>query len=99
MSCAIAIFTISFILTIFGFIVVHTLDDDGTLMIIYLCVIFAFMFILGIVYLPYKWNEYSCEKKAVAQGLEYKFGWFEGCLVKEPSEKNFIDYDRYRIMK
>ena len=99
MSFGIAIFTISFILTIFGFLVVHTLDDDGTLTIIYFCVVFAIVSLIGIVYLPYKWNEYGCEKKAVAQGLDYRYGWFEGCLVKEPSEKNFIDYDRYRVMK
>lgn len=96
---AFACFTISFILAIFIFIIVHTLDDDGTLTIIYFCVVIAILTFLGIVLLPYKFNEYSCEKKAVAQGLEYKFGWFEGCLVKEPSEKNFIDYDRYRVMK
>ena len=94
-----ALVTISLILAIFIFIVVHTLDDDGTLTIIYFCVVFAIVSCLGIVFLPYKLNEYSCEKKAVAQGLEYRFGWFEGCLVKEPSEKNFVDYDRYRIMK
>lgn len=95
----ISLIVISLILAIFIFIVVKTLDDDGTLIGIYFCVVIAILTFLGIVLLPYKFKEYSCEKKAVAQGLEYKFGWFEGCLVKEPSEKNFIDYDRYRIMK
>lgn len=92
-------FTISFILAIFIFIAVRTLDDDGTLTIIYFCVIVGILSLLAIVFLPYKLNEYGCEKKAVAQGLEYKYGFFEGCLVKEPSEKNFVDYDRYRVMK
>ena len=96
---ALVCFTISFILAIFIFIAVRTLDDDGTLTIIYFCVVAAIVSLIGIFYLPYKMNEYGCEKKAVAQGLEYKYGWFEGCLVKEPSEKNFIDYDRYRVMK
>ena len=96
---ALVCFTISFILAIFIFIVVRTLDDDGTLTIIYFSVVSVIMFSLAIIFIPYKLNEYGCEKKAVAQGLEYKYGFFEGCLVKEPSEKNFIDYDRYRIMK
>jgi hypothetical protein len=90
---------ICLILLIFIFIAVRTMDDDGILTIIYFCVVFGIISLIGIFYLPYKINEYGCEKKAVAQGLEYKFGLFEGCLVKEPSEKNFIDYDRYRIMK
>lgn len=96
---AFACFTISFILAIFIFLVVRTLDDDGELTIIYFCVVIGIMFALAIFFLPYKLNEYVCEKKAGAQGLEYKYGFFEGCLVKEPSEKNFIDYDRYRVMK
>jgi hypothetical protein len=96
---AFACFTISFILAIFIFIIVRTLDDDGTLTTIYFCVVFSILFLLAIFFIPYKWNEYGCEKKSVAQGLEYRYGWFEGCLVKEPSEKNFIDYDRYRVMK
>ena len=90
---------ICLILLIFIFIAVRTMDDDGTLTIIYFCVVFGIISLIGIFYLPYKMNEYGCEKKAVAQGLEYKYGLFEGCLVKEPSEKNFIDYDRYRVMK
>lgn len=96
---ALALVTISLILAIFIFIVVHTLDDDGTLTTIYFCVVIGILSFLAIFFIPYKFNEYGCEKKAVAQGLEYKYGLFEGCLVKEPSEKNFIDYDRYRIMK
>ena len=94
-----ALVTFTIIFAIFIFIIVHTLDDDGTLTAIYFLVIIAIVSLLGIFFIPYKLNEYSCEKKAVAQGLEYRFGWFEGCLVKEPSEKNFVDYDRYRIMK
>lgn len=90
---------ICLILLIFIFIAVRTMDENGTLTIIYFCVVFGIISLIGIFYLPYKMNEYGCEKKAVAQGLEYKFGWFEGCLVKEPSEKNFIDYDIYRVMK
>lgn len=96
---ALASFVICLILAIFIFIIVHTLDDDGTLTTIYFCVVGAIVSLIGIFYLPYKMNEYVCEEKAVAQGLEYKYGLFEGCLVKEPSEKNFIDYDRYRVMK
>lgn len=86
-------------IAIFGFIIVRTLDDDGELSLLYGLVFGVVLFCFGLVYGCYKMNEYSCEKKAVAQGLEYRFGWFEGCLVKEPSEKNFVDYDRYRIMK
>lgn len=86
-------------IAMFGFIILRTLDDDGELTLIYSMVWAAILVSFGLVYGGYKIKEYSCEKKAVAQGLEYKFGWFEGCLVKEPSEKNFIDYDRYRIMK
>jgi hypothetical protein len=96
MVCLLAI---AAMLVIFGFIIVHTLDDDGEITILYFCLIIAIVLFIGIVYIPYRLNEYGCEKKAVAQGLEYKYGWFEGCLVKEPSEKNFIDYDRYRVMK
>jgi hypothetical protein len=86
-------------IAIFGFIIVRTLDDDGELTLLYGIILGVILFCFGFVYWDYKMNEYSCEKKAVAQGLEYKYGWFEGCLVKEPSEKNFIDYDRYRVMK
>lgn len=86
-------------IAIFGLIIVRTLDDDGELTMLYGIVLGVILFCFGLVYGCYKMNEYSCEKKAVAQGLEYRFGWFEGCLVKEPSEKNFVDYERYRVMK
>lgn len=73
-------------------------DDSGDLKTIYFCFITLFGVIAISLFGSYKGNEYSCEKKATAQGLEYKYGWWEGCLVKE-SDGNYIDYDRYRVLK
>lgn len=53
MSLAIALFTISLGSAILGFLVVNTLDDDGILTKIYLCILCAIVFLIGIVYLPY----------------------------------------------
>lgn len=89
---------IALFLVIMGYVIVSMFDDWGDLKIIYLCCIALVGAIAVSLFLGYKSNEYSCEKKATAQGLEYKYGWWTGCLVKE-RDGNYIDYDRYRVVK
>lgn len=89
--------TIAVFIFIIGYVAISTFDD-GDLTAIYLCIIALVGVILASLFGSYKANEMSCEKKATAQGLEYKYGWWEGCLVKE-SDGNYIDYDRYIVVK
>jgi hypothetical protein len=81
-----------------GFVIIKMLDDSGDLAKDYLFVIATAGVIAAISYGVYIGDKYTCEKKAVAQGLEYKFGIWEGCLVKE-RDGNYIDYDKYRVLK
>lgn len=82
---------------IVGYIVICAFDEYGDLKFIYLMFIAFVGGIVGCLYLSYKGNEYWCEKKATVQGIEYRYGW-EGCFVKE-REGNYIDYDKYRVLK
>ena len=89
---------IALFLVIMGYVIVSMFDEWGDLKAIYWLVVALIAIIVGALWWTYKANEISCEKKATAQGLEYRFGWWEGCLVKE-RDGNFIDYDRYRVLK
>lgn len=90
--------TITAFILIIGYVVIGMFDEYGDFKCIYLCLVAFVGIIVGASYFCYKGNEYSCEKKATAQGLEYRYGWWEGCLVKE-RDGNYIDYDRYRVIK
>lgn len=89
---------IALFLVIIGYVIVSMFDEWGDLKAIYWIVVALIAIIVGSLWWTYKANEISCEKKATAQGLEYRFGWWEGCLVKE-RDGNYIDYDRYRVVK
>lgn len=89
---------IALFLVIMGYVIVSMFDEWGDLKAIYWLVVALIAIIVGSLWWTYKANEISCEKKAMAQGLEYRFGWWEGCLVKE-RDGNYIDYDRYRVVK
>lgn len=93
----IAIILVLFVV-IMGFVVIQTMDLHEDWLIIYKCSIIFLAAAFLAFYTPYKVNEFSCKEKATAQGLDYKFGLFEGCLVKE-KEGNYIDYDKYRVVK
>lgn len=90
--------TIVVFILILGYIAIGMFDECGDLRFLYLCLVAFVGILVGAFYLIYKSGEYSCEKKATAQGLEYRYGLWEGCLVKE-SDGNYIDYDRYRVFK
>lgn len=90
--------TITAFILIIGYVVIGMFDECGDLGFLYLCLVAFVGILVGTFYLGYKSDEYSCEKKATAQGLEYRYGLWEGCLVKE-RDGNYIDYDRYRVMK
>jgi hypothetical protein len=89
---------IALFLVIMGYVIVSTFDEFGDLKAFYCLVVSLIAIIGGSLLWVYKANEISCEKKATAQGLEYRYGWWEGCLVKE-RDGNYIDYDRYRVVK
>ena len=89
---------IAIFIVVMGHVIVKMFDDCGELIAIYWLVVALIAIIVGSLWWTYKANEISCEKKATAQGLEYRFGWWEGCLVKE-RDGNYIDYDRYRVLK
>lgn len=80
------------------FVVIPTLDIPEDWLIIYKFSIIFLAAVFFVFYTPYKVNEFSCKEKATAQGLDYKFGLFEGCLVKE-KDGNYIDYNIYRVVK
>ena len=90
--------TITAFILIIGYIVICNFDENGLLKTIYLCCLAIVGFVAGMMYCLYRVNGISCEKKATAQGLEYRYGIWEGCLVKE-RDGNYIDYDRYRVLK
>lgn len=90
--------TITAFILIIGYVVITMFDECGDLGFLYLCLVTLVGIIVGAFYFGYKSNEYSCEKKATAQGLEYKYGFWTGCLVKE-RDGNYIDYGKYRVMK
>lgn len=48
--------------------------------------------------LAYYMSKIECKEKAEKQELMYDFGFFQGCMVKQPNGK-WLDYDRYRIME
>lgn len=89
---------IALFLVIMGYVIVSMFDEFGDLKAFYCLVVSLIAIIGGSLLWAYKANEISCEKKATAQGLEYRYGWWEGCLVKE-RDGNYIDYDRYRVVK
>lgn len=93
MTLLLLITLIIFVLII-GFVIVKKFDYDGNLTLIYLIVVVCF----GAFTALFLSKEYSCERKATAQGLEYKYGIWEGCLVKE-RDGNYIDYEKYRVVK
>jgi hypothetical protein len=41
-------------------------------------------------------NYATCSAKAEVMGTDYKFGFYEGCFIKEDGK--WVDYDRYRII-
>lgn len=90
--------TISAFILIIGYVVIETFDDDGFLRQIYLVIVALVGVVVGVFLVCYKVEELSCEKKATAQGLEYRYDLWVGCLVKE-RDGNYIDYDKYRVWK
>ena len=65
----------------------------------WLFVIFILLVIVGGTNLAvYKINELKCRSKATMQNMEYSFGLFQGCMVKEENG-NWIDYNRLRYME
>lgn len=40
---------------------------------------------------------YTCESKAMEQGLENRWGPFKGCLIKVDGK--WVDYDKWRVME
>lgn len=89
---------IALFLVVMGYIIISMFDEYGDYITIYLCLIALVCVIVFSLFGAYKADEISCEKKATAQGLEYRYGLWEGCLVKE-RDGNYIDYDRYRVVK
>jgi len=44
----------------------------------------------------YFFNYNTCRSKAAVLNTDYKFGFYEGCFIKEDGK--WVDYDRYRII-
>ena len=85
-------------LIIMGHIIISMFDDYSDLKALYWIFLGLIAIVVGTLWCAYRANGISCEKKATAQGLEYRYGIWEGCLVKE-RDGNYIDYDRYRVLK
>ena len=60
--------------------------------------IVAVLIIFGCYYGMYKLQEYKCYTKATMQEMEYSYGIFQGCMVKQENGK-WIDYNRLRYME
>lgn len=89
---------IALLLVIMGYMIVEKFDENSDFKVLYWIFLGLVAFVVGTLWCAYKANGISCEKKATAQGLEYRYGIWEGCLVKE-RDGNYIDYDRYRVLK
>ena len=63
------------------------------IVVVVLAVIFTPLFSLA-----YYMSKIECKEKAEKQELVYDFGFFQGCMIKQPNGK-WIDYDKYRIME
>lgn len=56
----------------------------------------ALSLIVTVVTVPsYYAMDYSCSKKAEMLGTEYKFGYWEGCWVKQP-DNTWVEYNTIR---
>lgn len=59
--------------------------------------ILVIAFVVGIVTVPaYVFASNQCSSKAAVLNADYKFGFYEGCFIKEDGK--WVDYDRYRII-
>ena len=73
---------------------------DGSIFGLFACIGIAVLIcilvgglLLGPVYVI---KSYECEAKAKRLGLEYDFGAFQGCFVKDGD--HWVDYNRYRVI-
>ena len=62
-----------------------------------LSAILIVVFIIGIIMVPAYFGSYNmCSSKAAVLDTEFRFGFYEGCFIKENGK--WIDYDRYRFV-
>lgn len=63
------------------------------------CCIYSAEYIGGLacaVVPAYFFSYNSCSSKAAVLNTDYRFGFYEGCFIKEDGK--WVDYDRYRII-
>lgn len=59
--------------------------------------IFVVAFAVFITIVPAYFTNYNtCRSKAAVLNTDYRFGFYEGCFIKEDGK--WVDYDRYRII-
>lgn len=59
--------------------------------------ILVIAFVVGIAAAPSYFFAYNtCRSKAAVLNTDYKFGFYEGCFIKEDGK--WVDYARYRIV-
>lgn len=68
-------------------------DLKDLIIMLVIMLITALIVILTLAVTPsYFINRATCSAKAKAQGYEYEYGLFKGCMVK--TDKGWMDYDR-----
>lgn len=74
--------------------------DDSFLGFLFGCIgigVLVFILVGALIFGPLYWaSSKSCAAKAERLGLEYDFGLFQGCFVRDGD--HWLDYNRYRVI-
>lgn len=88
-----------FVIVVTGFLtwVFWNLDFDGAF-IVALCVLAVELAVAGVVGPSYLVCDYTCSQVAEKMGVEYDYGFFTGCFVKDENGR-WYNYNQQRIVK
>ena len=70
--------------------------SKGLFFYIGICIITFVLLVIAVSAPAYLVTRHTCAAKAERLGLEYSFGFFQGCFVKDGD--SWVDYDRYRVI-
>ena len=77
---------------------VFWVDDFDGAFIVALCVLAVELVVAGVVGPAYLVGSYTCSQVAEKLGVEYDYGFFTGCFVKDENGK-WYNYNQQRIVK
>lgn len=87
------------VLAVTGFLTwVFWKDDFDGAFIVSLCVLAVELVVAGVAGPTYVLQSYTCSQVAGKMGVEYDYGFFTGCFVKDESGK-WYNYNQQRIFR